>query len=175
MKTNPNFTIDNYLNKELFSSLIKYNQDLETDLNQSFSSIIDDWPMISNLIENFKKNYLNRFLNNLNTFIYNSITKFRRKLNTFSQETELIKEYMIEMFNIIFESFEDKFIRLRKFLFKSFNLVQSIIDKQIYLIKSYVPNNYWNLIDDLWSILLSTDYWQTKFPVINSNLISFYF
>lgn len=91
------------------------------------------------------------------------------------EDIDLFKLYTIEFLNVVYESFEFKFIKLRKYIFKKYNLFKLFLDRQINLIKIYIPENYWNLIINLWNILISTEFWQSKFPVFKSNFISFYF
>ena len=172
---NEKFIINTYLGREVFNSFYRYGQHFKGELQQSFGSIISDWPFVINLIENLNQNYLNTFLRRLSNLVEMISNKLKEKYNLLLGEMEIMKEYTIELFNIIYESFEDKFARLRKYLFKSYNQMQSILNRQFNLLKSYLPDNYWNLIANLWSLLTSTEFWQSRFPIITTNLISFYF
>ena len=172
---NQKFTIRTYMVGEVFASFGKYGRELSDDLSQSFKPVIRDWPLVNNFIISLNQNFLDSFLLRLGTFIEGLSVRGRQNYNAFLEELELVKEYSLEMFSIIFESFEDEFIRLRKFAFKNFKLIRSFVDRQINLLRSYVPENYWNLLANLWSILCSSDYWQSRFPVITQSLLSFYF
>ena len=158
-----------------FASFSKYSQQLRDDLSQSFRPIIRDWPLVNNFIVSLNHNFLDNFLLRLGTFIEELSVRCRQKYNGFLEEFELWRQYSIEMLNIVFETFENKYVRLRKLAFRSYNWIRSFVDRQINLLRSYVPENYWNLLSNLWSILCSSEFWQSRFPVITNQLLSFYF
>lgn len=172
---NQKFTIKSHMGGEVFASFYKYSQQLRDDLSLSFKPIIRDWPLVNNFIVQLNQNFLDNFLLRLGTFIEGLSVRFRQTYNAFLEELELLREYSIEMLSIVFESFEEKCARLRKFAFSGYNLIRSFVDRQVNLFRSYVPENYWNLLSNLWSILCSSEFWQSRFPVITNQLLSFYF
>lgn len=172
---NRKFAIESYVVGEVFTSFGRYGRELGGDLSQSFQPIIQDWPLVNNFIMSLNQNFLDGFLLRLGTFIEHLSVRCQQSYNTLLEELELVREYSAEMFSIIFESFEGEFVRLRKLAFNNYKLIRSFVERQINLLRSYVPENYWNLLANLWSILCSSDYWQSRFPVITQSLLSFYF
>lgn len=165
----------NYLIHKQFNGLLSYGHRLKDELGLTFEPIIKDWPIINDLIENLIQNYVQAFLTRFNELFQTVSNHLKHKYNLFLEDLELFKEYSIELFNVIYETFEYRFIILRKYLLKKYNIVQSFLNRQINNIKVYVPENYWDLILNLWSILQSSEFWKSKFPVFTKSTISFYF